>query len=215
MDPKPVIALNNLTLRVDKRTLVNDFTLRIAEGEKVTLTGRSGSGKSSLLKCILGFMQPHRGEIKIKGEPVGPDSIWKLRTLIAYLPQEPEPGAGIVNDVLARPFKYRVNRKTGYDQQRAEELFDKFLLERALMKKSVAELSGGEKQRVAMISALLLNRSILLLDEASSALDRDSRDAMAEYIRSRESLTVFSVSHNPEKFALSDLSIDISGGTVA
>jgi len=213
MVPDTAIALKSLSLKADNKILFEDFTLGIARGEKITLTGRSGCGKSSLLKCILGFLRPDRGHIEIEGERIDSTSIWRLRSRIAYLPQEPEPGPGKVSDVLARPFTYKINRKTGYDPRRAASLFDKLLLPQALMKKHVADLSGGEKQRVAMASALLLNREILLMDEASSALDRQSRMAMAEQIRSSRDLTVLSVSHDPEKFALSDNPvIDLSGG---
>jgi energy-coupling factor transporter ATP-binding protein EcfA2 len=78
-----------------------------------------------------------------------------------------------------------------------------------LLEKEIQTLSGGEKQRVAIVSAILLERRIFLLDEAYSALDREARDIVLDYFRCREDLTVLSVSHDPERFSLSGPVIEL------
>ncbi|MCK5863361.1 MAG: energy-coupling factor ABC transporter ATP-binding protein, partial [Candidatus Hydrogenedentes bacterium] len=70
--------------------------------------------------------------------------------------------------------------------------------------------SGGEKQRIALIAALLLHRPLLLLDEAASALDNTTKQGVREYLRNRKDLTILSVSHDIRDFSLSDSVIDIT-----
>ena len=79
----------------------------------------------------------------------------------------------------------------------------------------MGDLSGGEKQRVAIVSAILLERPIMLLDEASSALDRVSRAAVAEWFRSRRELTVLSVAHDPDRFDLGGRVLEPDGLAIA
>jgi len=80
----------------------------------------------------------------------------------------------------------------------------RFLLPQSLQSKEVRTLSGGEKQRVALIAALLLKRPLLLLDEAASALDANSKHQVREYLREQSELTILSVSHDTRDFTLSN-----------
>jgi ABC-type lipoprotein export system ATPase subunit len=133
---------------------------------------------------------------------VTPSSVWALRRKIAWVAQEPELGNGRALEVLERPFQYRSNRERAGNLKRTAELAGALGLDEGLLHQPVRELSGGEKQRVAILSALLLERPVLLLDEAASALDPESRDAAAELLRSLVGTTILSVSHNVEKFHL-------------
>ncbi|MFQ5681638.1 MAG: ATP-binding cassette domain-containing protein [Candidatus Binatia bacterium] len=213
MKQEPAIQVDNLTVRFDGTTVIDGFSMRLASGEKATLTGRSGSGKSTILRCILGFTVPDKGSIRIQGQQVTGASIWKLRTRLAYVAQEPDLGAGRVREILERPFTYRANAHLRYNLSQAAELFRVFLLPTDLMDKDIATLSGGEKQRVAVISAVLLARNIFVLDEASSALDKASTQAIGDYFRSLDSLTVLSVAHDPEGFSFFDKIIELPGGS--
>ena len=86
------------------------------------------------------------------------------------------------------------------------------MLPAEMMDKDIVALSGGERQRVAIVSAILLQRPIFLLDEASSALDKTARQAVADFFRSQDGLTVLSVAHDPEGFSFSDNIIELPGG---
>ncbi len=212
MKRETAIKIDNLTVKFDGRTVIERFSLSLAFGDKVTLTGRSGSGKSTILRSILGFKEPDGGSIAIEGEPVTGTSIWRLRTHLAYVAQEPDLGPGQVRQVLERPFAYHVNARLWGNLSRVPELFYRFMLPAEMMDKDIVALSGGERQRVAIVSAILLHRSIILLDEASSALDKTARQAVADFFRSQDGLTVLSVAHDPEGFSFSDDVIELPGG---
>jgi putative ABC transport system ATP-binding protein len=92
---------------------------------------------------------------------------------------------------------------------RVPELMERLHLPEAVMDKDVSSLSGGEKQRVALISALLLDREILLLDEASSALDQAAKHAVIDLLRSREALSVLFASLDREWIGFSDILVDL------
>ena len=212
MEDSPAIKIEDLTVRFDGRTILSHFQLDLAPGAKATLTGRSGSGKSTVLRCILGFAVPDEGSIHIRGERLTDESVWHLRTGLAYVAQEPDLGTGRVSEIIERPFEYRANAPLRDNLSRTPELFDRFLLSPGLLDSDIAKLSGGEKQRVAIISSILLGRSIFLLDEATSALDKIATRAMADFFRSSGDLTVLTVSHDPGKFGFPDHIIELPGG---
>lgn len=213
MDKEAAIKIDNLTVRFGGRKVVQRFGLCLEPGDKVTLTGRSGSGKSTVLHCILGFVESDEGAIYIEGERLTRESVWRLRTRLAYVAQEPDVGFGRVREILERPFAYRVNAAMRGNLSRTPGLFDLFMLPTLLLDKDIATLSGGEKQRVAIISSVLLERRIFLLDEASSALDDVAKRAVAEFFGSRGDLTVLSVSHDTAGFDFSDRVVELPGGS--
>ena len=172
-------------------------------GDKVTLSGPSGSGKSTLLRCIIGFV-PFSGVIHLKGEPLNTHSIWRLRRQMAYVDQEPDLGSGRVRETLERPFSFKANHAIPFQPHEVDALFERFLLPSSLQSKEMKNLSGGEKQRVALIAALLLKRPLLLLDEAASALDANSKQQVREYLCDRPDITILSVSHDTRDFAFSN-----------
>lgn len=123
---------------------------------------------------------------------------------MAYVAQEPELGEGKIRDILERPFNYKANRHLQENLSRVPSLMQKLDLPKSLLEKELSTLSGGEKQRFALLSALLLDRRILLLDEPSSALDKGSKDMVIELLKSQQKLTILSISHDREWLSLSD-----------
>jgi ABC-type iron transport system FetAB ATPase subunit len=197
------LSVEELAVGFNERSLIEHFSLSLSEGDKVTVTGSSGSGKSTLLRCIVGFVSPHKGSIHVKGERVSETTIWRLRCLMAYVIQEPELGAGSVRSILEEPFGYRANAGLRSNLEHIPELFERLLLPLALLDQEMSKLSGGEKQRIAIIGALLLQREILLLDEATSALDKGAQLALTEYLMAQDNLTILSVAHDPADLPLS------------
>ncbi len=204
MDQPPALEINRLAVRLDEQLVLREFSLVLEAGRKALLTGPSGCGKSTVLRCVLGFVVPEAGAIRIAGELLTAESVWGLRRHIAYVGQEPDLGTGIVREVLERPFRYHANIALRGNLDRVPDLFDAFGLTRAFLDKEIGDLSGGEKQRVALISALLLDREIFLLDEVTSALDRTNKQTVADYFRSRTDITSLFVAHDPEWFSFAD-----------
>jgi len=198
------IEINDLTVAYDGKTVLSAFGLCIKRGEKVVLTGDSGCGKSTALRAILGFAVPASGTIRIEEEPLDAHSVWGIRTKIAYVGQEPELGTGPAKGVLTRPFEYHANVVLKGNLNKVPELMKRFGLEADLLEKNVSALSGGEKQRFALISAILLDRKIFLLDEITSALDQSNCEAIVDYFQSRSDLTVLAVSHERNALGFAD-----------
>ncbi len=209
------IAIDELGVNYDGRQVLYGFGLKVEAGEKVSLTGPSGSGKSTVLKCILGLVEPQEGSIRVRGNRVAGDGVWEARRSLAYVAQEPELGAGTVRQAIERPFAFKANADLRGNLKRLPPLLERFHLVPALLDKESRSLSGGEKQRVALIMAVLLDRPILLLDEASSALDRDNKQAVVDFIRQAVDLTVLSVAHDTEWLGFSDRVVNLADGAHA
>ena len=195
------LEAKDLEIRFGGQVVLRGFSLALSVGEKALLTGPSGCGKSTVLRTFLGFVVPGAGAVYINGTQLTTDTVWRLRQRVAYVGQEPDLGTGTAAQAIERPFHYRANAGLRRNLDRIPELFDQFNLAHELLHKDVGALSGGEKQRIALVSPILLDRRIFLLDEITSALDKVSKQAVADYFRSREDATVLIVAHDPEVFS--------------
>ncbi|MBN1362418.1 MAG: ATP-binding cassette domain-containing protein [Sedimentisphaerales bacterium] len=210
-DETNVLEARDVTVRFNGQMVLRGFSMSLKAGRKAVLTGPSGCGKSTVLRCLLGFVTPESGTVLIDDTPLTAETVWNLRRRVAYVGQEPDLGGGVVREVLERPFHYRANASLRSNLQRAPEFLETFGLAPSLLDKEAGDLSGGEKQRVALVSALLLDRRIFLLDEITSALDPASKGAVAEYFRRRENVTVLFVAHDAERFSFADQVLSLRG----
>jgi ABC-type iron transport system FetAB ATPase subunit len=206
------ITVNNLTHDFDKQCLFEALSFHVRSGQKVCVAGPSGSGKSTLLKALMGFIVPAEGEIHIGTEPMTPHSVWGLRRKMAYVGQEPDLGEGVVIDRIRRPFTYHANAHLTLDRQTLSDYCRRFQLSEELLHKEIGDLSGGEKQRIALIIALLLKRPILLLDEPVSALDKANKAAVKEELARDASRTILFISHESELLEIADATISLDSG---
>lgn len=191
-----MIDIDSVSIAYGGRRVFEGFSLSVGRGEKVALCGGSGCGKSSILGSILGFVIPEAGRVVIDGVEVTGDSVWELRRLIGYVPQEPDLGEGTLKEIIERPFSFRANHSIKSNLDKVGEMLGKFGLDESILSKDITTLSGGEKQRFSLIIALLLDREILLLDEISSALDPASKQVVADYLFQSDQ-TVILVSYDP------------------
>ncbi len=198
------IFVSCLTVRFGDKIPFRDFSLKVASGERVVITGESGRGKSTLLKCLLGFTVPETGVIRIGGTALNGQTVWRLRSRLAYVPQEPELGEGALRQWFERPFSFKTNAHLKGNLSRLPEFLEALSLPASLLDADVETLSGGEKQRAALIAALLLNREILLLDEPTSALDRKNSRGMVDLLRTLKDVTLLAISHDTELLTLAD-----------
>jgi len=204
MDEANEVEITDATVRFAGRTVLDGFSMSLRPGAKALLTGPSGSGKSTVLRCLLGFVTPEAGSVRIQGQAMTAETVWSLRRHIAYVGQEPDLGSGTASEILERPFGYRANAGLKGNLQRVPALFRQFGLDLDLLEKEMGDLSGGEKQRVALIGALLLDRPIFLLDEVTSALDPASRGTVVDYFRARDDITALFVAHDSDVFSFVD-----------
>ncbi|PTN07261.1 ATP-binding cassette domain-containing protein [Mangrovibacterium marinum] len=192
-----MIRFKNVSLRLGNKQLLRQFNLTIAQGEKVVIAAPSGSGKSSLLKLLLGFLEPDTGQINFNRLPVKPENMREIRSQLAYLSQGIDFPNGKVEAVFHEIFQYTANKQLPYSRdlllQKAREL----KLGDDILQKNTANISGGERQRLGWALLMLLDRPVLLLDEPTSALDEPMKRYFVDYIAQCDK-TVICCSHDPE-----------------
>ncbi len=208
--PKLALEIKHLSLNLEGQQILAGFNLCLPQGSKITLTGRSGCGKSTLLRCVLGFIAPDAGSIKILGQQLTEQSVWELRTRMAYVAQEPELNSGTVQANLAEIFAFHTNRHLSKNLDRVPQLLEHLLLPHTILQKETAALSGGEKQRIAIMVALLLERELLLLDEVTSALDQRAKDAVLAILSRLEHISILAIGHEQDWSAFADHVVDMS-----
>lgn len=185
----------------------SQFSMEVKNGEKIVITGESGCGKSTLLKLLMRFYKQHLGEIKLYGYDINQYSLWQLRQLITYIPQNNYLFEGSIRENIA--FGYS---KTGQvsDEQiiNAAKLAyaDEFIVllpqgYNTLLEAGGSNLSGGQRQRIAIARAFLKDSPILLMDEPSSALDVWSEQKINQAIKelARQKI-VLMVTHRSTSF---------------
>lgn len=161
----------------DGAPLFEPLDLDLAPGERLALRGPSGSGKTLVLRALTLLDPADGGDIRWRGEPIADAEVPAHRRRVHLLAQSAPLVDGTVRDNLALPFELAV-ADDERDDDRALALLDRFGTA-ALFDRPSADLSGGERQMVALIRALLIAPSVLLLDEPTTALDPE-RAAVAE-----------------------------------
>jgi len=188
-----MISIQNLSYTMADNPVLSGFSMCIKAGEKVRVKGRSGSGKTSLFRLLLGFNRPDKGVIRINGLSLDRQHIKEIRNRIFYLSQDVD-----LPQETGRVLIERLNRINKADLPLMKSL-DRFLrlldLTPNLLNKNTAILSGGERQRLGLLIGLLLNRPIWLLDEPTSALDDTMKERVIEFLTGMGS-TMLIVSHD-------------------
>ncbi len=180
-----------------ERTLLRNVRLEIPEGGKVVLSGETGSGKTSLMHTLNRMNMGWDGKVRFKGEDIRDLNPMELRHRVIEVMQEPFLGRGKVREAIRIPFQFKINRSREIDPDRLKLLLHSFSLQESILDQSVDKLSGGEKQRIAMVRAMMLNPEVLLLDEPSSALDREISKRVLDFMLNKCSASVLCISHDP------------------
>ena len=191
-----MIEFRNVSFKFSENSIKN-FNQTIKESEKILFKGKSGIGKSSLIKAILGFAK-YEGDILYKGSVITSKNVWDIRKQIGYVSQDNEIGEGTVREITDDIFLFKTNREfKKQNQNKIRELFEYFELDFAIYTKNYSELSGGEKQRISILISILLDREIYLLDEITASLDIDLKEKVVKHFE-RIPATVISISHDPQ-----------------
>ena len=174
-----------------KKSVLKNINIVINPGEKICFIGSSGSGKSTIGQLIERFYDIDEGEILLDEINITQYNLISLRKNIGYVSQEPV----LFNDTVFNNIKYGNPDIKNKDIQKYAELFK---IDDILHEVNFDNLSGGQKQRIALIRALLKNSKILILDESTSALDKENelnvRKIIFDYIEEKNITTII-ISH--------------------
>jgi ATP-binding cassette subfamily B protein len=203
--------------RPGQRALEN-FTLRVAPGERVALVGPSGAGKSTLLALLLRFYDPQQGAVRIDGVDVREMDPRVVRKQMAVVPQDPVVFAASVLDNVryGRPDATRDEALAACEKAFALEFIDRLPqgLDTLLGERG-ATLSGGQRQRLSIARALLSDRPILLLDEATSSLDAASERMVQQALEALErGRTTLAIAHRLSTVQHADRIIVMDRGAI-
>lgn len=198
------IQLKNITKTYDGEVL-KGISLTICQGDYISITGRSGSGKTTLLKIIGLLEQPTEGEVIIDG--IKSADLWKdeladiRRQKIGFIFQDYfllENLSALDNILLPGLLEKQEGSRV---KSRAYELSQYLEIEEKLLKKYPKELSGGEKQRIAIVRALMNDPDILLADEPAGNLDEKNQEKVQSILKrlhEKERKTILLVTHDME-----------------
>lgn len=198
---KPSVSMNNITFGYDKsHAVLKDYSLKVKHNETVTITGRTGAGKSTLFKLILGLYPCDKGEVSIFGVPATNINEKEKREIYGCVEQEFKPTTGTLKDQIT----LKNQSITNLEVEKALETvglkdkiqdYDKPFME--------SEFSQGQLQLLSIARAIVKNPEILLLDEMTANLDALTEKSIMEAIyKAQENRTVLSISHRT--YTLSD-----------
>ena len=217
-----VIKFSNVSLvyPTSTKTILEDLSFEITEGEMVLVIGSTGTGKSSLLRLINGLVPHHTGgilagDIAVDGISTQLVRPGELAHLVGIVGQNP--AQGFVTDIVEEELAFgmeALNISPALMRKRVEEILDLLALSH-LRSRAISTLSGGEQQRVAIGSALVMNPKVLVLDEPTSALDPIAAEEVLSILHRLVhdlSLTVVIAEHRLERvIGFADRIIHIAG----
>lgn len=193
------LSIRNLQLERGEKTVLRDIDLEVAAGELLVVIGPSGSGKSSLLRCVNRLNDIAAGSIYLDGSSIYDLPVTELRCKVGMIFQKTAAFAGSLADNIA--YGAALRGKT-LSRDHVIDLMRQASLDLDLIDHKAEALSGGQEQRLALARALALNPSLLLLDEPTSSLDPIATGRVEEsllQLRRQTGLTMIWVSHSIEQ----------------
>ncbi len=189
--------------------LISDFEFEINADSKIVIFGKTGTGKTSLLHLFNKLNTNYAGQISYKGDALNVVHPIILRSSVMELTQFMPPEKMKVSDFMQIPYSFSKNKDKSFDKAFTISLIHKFELQENVLEADLSELSGGERQRVYLIRLLGLNPEMILLDEPSSALDKEVSALVCDYVLNEFRGAVVCISHDhvwqnafPEKWEL-------------
>ena len=209
-----IFELDNLGLVSPEKIMLEDVSLSVEAGAHLTITGPSGSGKSSLLKLLAALVSPSSGRIVYQGRDLEDLDPVAYRREVSYCFQQPLLFGQTVRDNMAFPFEIR---QLPFDQERVLSALARLNLGPEFLEKPIKELSGGEKQRVALVRNLLFESKVLLLDEVSSGLDEQTKLLLRAFLKDlhQAGVTLIEVTHDQREIEEAEHLVTIVEGRLA
>ena len=207
-----ILEVSNVSFGYDERNIISNINLTLRENELISLLGVSGSGKSTLFNIISGLLKPNNGQVIYRGKDItGKTGLisysFQKDLLLPYM---------TIEENVSLPLLIKKEKKTDAIKK-ANEMLREFKLD-AYASKYPIELSGGMRQRIALIRTYLFSKDVSLLDEPFSALDAITKDEMHEWymnMRNKYNISTIFITHDvDEAVLLSDRIYILGDGTI-
>ena len=213
-----IIELKNLSFEYNEGLkTIDNISFDIEKGSYTAILGHNGSGKSTIAKLLIGLLEKKDGEIIINHMPLNLENLYKIRSLIGIVFQNPDNqfiGATVRDDIAFGL------ENTCIEPEKMDDIINEYAKKVNMLEfldHEPTKLSGGQKQRVAIAGILAMSPSIIILDEATSMLDPKGKKEINDLVRELNkdrNMTIVSITHDIEEAALADKVILLSDGHV-
>lgn len=211
-----IIEINNLTFRYGNKFIYDNFNLSIEKGSWVTVAGPNGAGKSTLVKILAG-LEKNYSDIKIFSKPLKRKNLLDIRKEVGYVFEVPDNffACETVEDELAFSLENMAYQPSTIKKKIKE--ISKLLKLDSVLKENPLELSGGEKQKVALGCALVLEPRILVLDNAFMMIDINEKEEILKMLKeynTKKRVTIVSFCNNLDEVLYSDRLVVLNQGKI-
>lgn len=218
-EEREAVCFQGVGFSYGSKVVLRNLHFSLRQGEMAVLVGASGNGKSTVLKQLLGFYPPEEGSIYLFGRDIAELGSLQCRALIGYVPQEGVVFSGNIAENLrmGKPFATDGELMEAVGMARMEDFVpDVHALYSVQVGEEGAFLSGGQRQRISIARALLRDAPLLLLDEATAALDRETERGWQETVASlRGKKTILAVAHRQQTVENADRVFWLEEGRIA
>lgn len=217
------LKISNLSFNYDQKEILKNINLEILKNSFIGITGRSGSGKSTIIDIITGFLKPTKGDLYVNDKILNFDNYY-LREKIAYITQDPY----VMDETLEKNITLETDN-INIDMKKIEDIInllniqdlkkrlmnDSETIKNQIMYRKVS-ISGGEKQLIAIARALYFDREILILDEATNALDQENMKRVFVYLEKlKNNKTIIIISHQKDVLKYCDKVYNLENKTIS
>lgn len=190
-----IFEVQDLSYQVGETKILKNINLDIKKGTYLTVVGPSGSGKSTFMRILASMISPTSGQVLFNGQPLNTFEPTEYRQKVSYAFQQPTLFGKTVRENLAFPFEVR---KQELDESKMIANLEMVNLNETYLDKSVNDVSGGEKQRIALIRNLIFPPEVLITDEVTAGLDAENKNIVHRMLNefNQRGLTILRVTHD-------------------
>lgn len=190
-----IFNVQDLSYQVGETKILKNTNLDIEKGAYLTVVGPSGSGKSTFMRILASMISPTSGQVLFNGQPLNTFEPTEYRQKVSYAFQQPTLFGKTVRENLVFPFEVR---KQELDESKMIANLEMVNLNETYLDKSVNDVSGGEKQRIALIRNLIFPPEVLITDEVTAGLDAENKNIVHRMLNefNQRGLTILRVTHD-------------------